>query len=70
MDQIEDLPNSNLQIPFWIMPPSICGKLNDEVGGYDYAGTSRDYEGQEVDQHLLLVSISSLYDVSLFGRGQ
>ena len=52
------------------MPPSICGKLNDEVGGYDYAGTSRDYEGQEVDQHLLLVSISSLYDVSLFGRGQ
>ena len=42
------------------MPPSVSGKLNDGVGGYDVSGAGRDYEGQEGVQHLLLVSISSL----------
>ena len=45
MDWIEDLPNSDLQIPFWIMPPSVCGKIDDGVGGYDVAGEDRAYEG-------------------------
>ena len=52
------------------MPHSVHVKLNDGVGGYDAAGAGRAFEGQERVQHLLLVSISSLYDVSLFGCGQ
>ena len=69
MDCIEDLTNSNLQIPFWSMPPSVHGKLNDGVGGYDVAGAGRAYEGQEGVQHPLLVSMYSLYTFSLFGCG-
>ena len=69
MDRIEDLPNSNFQIPFLSMPPSVSGLLNDGVGGYDVSGAGRAYEGKERVQHLLLVSISSLSAVALFGRG-
>ena len=50
------------------MPPSVHGKLNDGVGGYDVAISVRDFYGQEGVKHLLLVSISSLYTVTLFGR--
>ena len=49
------------------MPPSVCGILNDGVGGYDVAGAGRSYEGQELLNHLPLVSIYSLYAVALFG---
>ena len=49
------------------MPHSGSGILNDGVGGYDVAGEGRAYEGQEGFQHLLLVSIYSIYDVALFG---
>ena len=52
------------------MPPSVRGILNDGVGGYDVAGAVRSCEGQEGVQHLLLVSISSLHSVSLFGGDQ
>ena len=69
MDRIEDLPNSDLHIPFRSIPPSVRVILNDGVGGYDVAGAGRAYEGKEGVQHLPLVSISGLYAVSLFGRG-
>ena len=49
------------------MPPSVCGTLNDGVGGYDVAGAVRDFEGQKGVQHLLLGSICSLQAVSFFG---
>ena len=49
------------------MPPSVRGILNDGVGGYDVSGADRASEGQEGVQHLLLVSISSLHAVSIFG---
>ena len=52
------------------MPPSVRGILNYGVGGYDVVGVGRDYEDQEGFQHLLLVSISSLYNVALFGCGR
>ena len=52
------------------MPTSVRGKLNDGVLGYDVAGAGRDDGGQKGVQHLLLVSIYSLYDVDLFGRGR
>ena len=52
------------------MPPSVHGKLNDGVGGYDVAGAGRAYEGQEGVQHLLLVSIYRLYTVAIYGRGR
>ena len=52
------------------MPPSVRGKLDDVVGGYDVSREVRVYEGQEGVQHLILVSISSLYDVDLFGCGR
>ena len=48
MDYIEYLPNSDLYIPFWSMSPSVLGKINDGVGGYDIAGAGRSYEGQEL----------------------
>ena len=51
------------------MPPSVCGTLNDGVGGYDVAGAGRAYENQEGFQHILLASNSSLYTVALFGSG-
>ena len=70
MDWIEDLPNSDLQIPFWSIPTSVRGKLNDGVGRYYVAGAGRAYEGQEGVQHLLLVSISSLYTIALFDCGR
>ena len=68
MDPIEDLPNSNLQIMFWSIPPSVRAILNDGVGGYDVAGAGIAYEGQEGVQRLLFVIIYSLYAVALFGR--
>ena len=49
------------------MPPSLNGKLNGSVGVYDVSGAGRAHEGWEGVQHLLLVSIFSLYDVALFG---
>ena len=52
------------------MLPSLRGKLNDGVGVYDVTGADRYYEGREGVQHLLLVSISILYGVALFGRGR
>ena len=52
------------------MPPSVRGILYDGVGGYDAFWAVRAYEGQEGVQHILLVSISSLYGVALFGRGR
>ena len=52
------------------MPPSLRVKLNDGVGGYDVSGAGRTYEGQEGFQHLLLVSISSLYANTLFGHSR
>ena len=70
MDQIKDPPNSDLQILFLSMPPSVRGILNDGFGGYDVPGEGRADEVQEGLQHLLLVSISSLYAVSLFGCGR
>ena len=51
------------------MPTSVQRILNDGVGMYDVAGAGRSYEYQEGVQNLLLVSISSLYTVALFGRG-
>ena len=48
------------------MPLSVRVILNDGVGGYDVSGAGRAYEGKERVQHLLLVSISSLYSVALF----
>ena len=51
------------------MPTSVQRILNDGVGMYDVAGAGRAYEYQEGVQNLLLVSISSLYTVALFGRG-
>ena len=50
------------------MPPSVCGIFNDVVGLYDVSGSGRYYEVQEGVQHLLIVSIYSLYDVALFGH--
>ena len=70
MDRIEYLPNSDLQIPFWSIPPSVRGKISDGVGEYDVSGAVRSYEFQEAVQHLLLVSISSLYAVALFCCGR
>ena len=70
MDWIEDLPNSDLQIPFWRIPPAVRGILNDVVGGYYVSREGIDDEGQKGFQQLLLVSIYSLYAVSLFGRSQ
>ena len=52
------------------MPPSVRGIINDGVGGYGATGAVRYYEGQEGVQHPLLVNISSLYDVALFGSVQ
>ena len=52
------------------MPPSVGGKINDGVGGYDVSRAGRCYEEREVFQHLPLVSISSLYNVALFCRGR
>ena len=52
------------------MPPSVHGIINYCVGGYDVAGAGRAYEGQEGVQHILLVSISSLCAVDLFGIGR
>ena len=52
------------------MPPSVRGKINDGVGGYDVARAGRAYAGHKVVQHLLLVSIYSLYAVAIFGRGR
>ena len=49
------------------MPPSVCGKFNDGVGGYDFAGAGIAYEGQEGVKHILLVIISSLYAFDPFG---
>ena len=69
MSWIEELPNSNLQIPFWSMPPSVRVIINDVVGGYYITVAGRSYEGQGGFQYLLLVSIPSLYAFSLFGRG-
>ena len=69
MDRIEDLPNYDLQIPFLSMPPSVHGMLNDGVGVYDATGAGRAYAGQEGFQHLLVI-ISSLYAVALFGHGR
>ena len=42
--------------------------LNDVIGGYDVAGAGRSYERQEGVQHILLVIISGLCDIALFGR--
>ena len=50
------------------MPSSVRGKLNDGVGGYDVSRTGIYYEGKEGVQHIILVSIYSLYDVYLFGH--
>ena len=52
------------------MPPAVCGILNDGIGGYGVAGAGIDYEGWEGVRHLLLVSISNLYSVALFGSIQ
>ena len=52
------------------MPPSVHVKINDDVGGYDVDGLVKAYEGQEGVQHLLLVSIYSLYYVALFDCGR
>ena len=68
MDQIEDLTNSDLQIPFLSIPPSVHGKINDVVGVYGVDGLGKAFEGQEGVQNLLLVRIYSLYAVSLIGR--
>ena len=46
MDRIKDLPNSDLQIPFLSMPPSVRGIPNDSIGGYDVAGAGIAYEGK------------------------
>ena len=50
------------------MPPSVRVILNGGVGVYVVAGAGRCYEVQEVVQHILLVSMYSLYDVALFFR--
>ena len=50
------------------MPPSLRGILNDGVGVYDVDISGRAYGGQEGVQNILVVSISSLYAVSLIGR--
>ena len=46
MDRIEDLPNSDLHIPFLRIPPSLRGILNYGVGEYYVAGAGRFYEVQ------------------------
>ena len=70
MDQIKDPPNSDLQILFLSMPPSVRVIFNDGVGGCDFSGAVRDYEGREGVQNLLLDSMYSFYDVALFGHGR
>ena len=52
------------------MPPSVRGIRNNGVDGYDVTGVGRAYEGQEGFQNLLVVSISSIYDVFIFGHGR
>ena len=52
------------------MPPSVRGKINVGIGGYDVSVAVKVYEGQEGVQHLLLVIIYSLYNVTHFGCGQ
>ena len=70
MGWIEDLLNSDLHIPFLSMPPSVRVIFNDGVGGCDFSGAVRDYEGREGVQNLLLDSMYSIYDVALFGHGR
>ena len=69
MDRIEDLPNYDFYIPFWSIFPSVHVIRNDAVGGYDVSGAVGSYVVQEGVQHLLIVSISSLYGVAAFGWG-
>ena len=52
------------------MTPSVLGIINDGVGIYAVTRDVRSYEGQEGVQHLILVSNSSIYAVTLFGRGR